>query len=237
MKKRVLFLLRTESFQLDNSGLNRTNYTGGNDSDAIMNQLDNGETPAEIRIVDHQSAVPIVIKAKGGTHMKSHQWVLIVYMVPFVLSVICGCTILGLRTDRSITGFEYPEVPEDYPYRVYWQRSEDERVKIAPEEVGEMELLSMAMVKLWSEGDRDFTGGVIENGTFYPLYSDVAYVEWDQYEEPDGTIHRYVGSVLTVGPNDSDKIMDQLNNGETPEGIRIVDYKSAGIDPYEFLSK
>ncbi len=169
--------------------------------------------------------------------MKSHQWVLIVYMVPFVLSTICGCAILGSKARRSITDFEYPEVPEDYPYRVYWQRSEAERVKIPAEEVGEMELLSMAMVKLWSEGDHDFTGGVITNGTFYPLYPDVAYVEWDEHEAPDGTISRYAGGVLTTGGNDSSAIMDQLNNGEIPEGIRIVDYKSAGIDPYEFLSK
>ena len=56
MKKRVPFLLRTENFQLDNLGLNRADYTGGNDSDAIMDQLDNGETPAGIRIVDYQLA-------------------------------------------------------------------------------------------------------------------------------------------------------------------------------------
>lgn len=166
--------------------------------------------------------------------MKSHRWAVIVYMVPFVLSVICGCAIL---TDGSPTGFEYPEVPDDYPYRVYWQQSEAERVKITPEEVGKMELLSMVMVKLWSEGDHDFTGGVIESGIFYPLYPDVAYVEWDHYEEPDGTIYRSAGMVLTTGGNDSSAIMDQLNNGDIPEGIRIVDYKSAGIDPYEFLSK
>ena len=49
--------------------------------------------------------------------------------------------------------------------------------------------------------------------------------------------NRYVGSVLTVGGNDSDAIMDQLNNGGTPAGIRIVDYKSAGIDPYQLLSR
>ncbi len=169
--------------------------------------------------------------------MKSHRWVLIVYMVPFALSMIWGCAILGSKAGRSITGFEYPEVPEDYPYKVYWQRSEDERVKIAPEDVGQMELLSMAMVKLWSEGDHDFTGGVISNGLFFPLYPDVAYVEWDEREAPDGTIYRYAGNVLTTSRNDSSAIMDQLNNGETPEGIKIVDYKSAGIDPYEFLSK
>ena len=169
--------------------------------------------------------------------MKSHQRVLIVYMVPFVLSVICGCAILGSKENHSVTGFEYPEVPEDYPHKVLWQRPEEERSQIPPEQLEELELLSMVMVKLWNEGDHDFMGGTISNGTFYPLYSDVAYVEWDQNEAPDGTVYRYVSRVLTGGGNDSDAIMDQLDNGETPVGIRIVDYQSAGIDPYEFLSK
>lgn len=169
--------------------------------------------------------------------MKSHQRFLIACMVPFVLSATCGCAVWGSKADRSVSGFEYPEVPEDYPYRVFWKRSEAAQAHIPPEHLEEQELLSMVMVKLWSEGDHDFTGGVIENGTFYPIYPDVAYVAWDQYEAPDGTTHRYVSEVLTTSPNDSDKIMDQLNNGETPEGIRIVDYKSAGIDPHEFLSK
>ncbi len=170
--------------------------------------------------------------------MKYLQMFLITCMVTIALSVICGCATLGLRTDRSGTGFEYPEVPADYPFHTpIWQLSEAEWAHIPSDQLEGLELLSMVMVKLWSEGDHDFTGGTISNGTFYPLYPDVAYVEWNQYEEPDGTIYRYVSRVLTTSDNDSDVIMEQLNNGETPIGIRIVDYKSAGIDPYEFLSK
>ena len=169
--------------------------------------------------------------------MKSHQRFLIACMVPFVLSATCGCAILGSKADRSVTDFEYPEVPDDYPFNTpIWQRSETERAHIPSEQLEERILLNMAMVKLWSEGDHNFTAAVIENGISYPIYPDVAYVAWDQYEAPDGTIHQCVSEVLTTSDNDSDKIMDQLNNGETPEGIRIVDYKSAGIDPYEFLS-
>ena len=169
--------------------------------------------------------------------MKFHQWVLIVCIVTTGLSMIWGCAILGSKADRSITGFEYPQVPDDYPYNVPWYRSEAERAQIPPALLEEQELLSMVMVKLWNEGDHDFTGGVITNGTFYPLYPDVAYVEWEQHQEPDGIIHRYASNVLTGGGNDSSTIMDQLNNGKTPPGIRIVDYKSAGVDPYEFLSQ
>ena len=138
--------------------------------------------------------------------------------------------------DTEEDNSKYPPVPDDYPFTPIWQRSEAERAQIPPDHLEAQELLSMAMVKLWSGGDHDFTGGVIENGTFYPLYPDVAYVEWDEHEAPDGTIYWSAGSVLTTGRNDSSKIMDQLNNGETPAGIRIVDYQSAGIDPYQLLS-
>ena len=169
--------------------------------------------------------------------MKYLQDILIVCIVTTGLSMIWGCAILGSEANRSITGFAYPQVPDDYPYNVPWQRSEAERVQIPQDQLEEQELLSMIMVKLWSEGDHDFTGGVITNGTFYPLYPNVVYVEWEQHQEPDGTIHRYASNVLTGGGNDSSVIMDQLNNGKTPPGIRIVDYQSAGIDPYQFLLK
>ena len=153
-----------------------------------------------------------------------------------VLALICGCEILGSKANRSVTGFEYPEVPEDYPFNTpIWLRSEAERAQRPPNHLEERILLDMVMVKLWSEGDHNFTAAVIENGTFYPIYPDVAYVAWDEYIAPDGTIHRYVSEVLTTSDNDSDVIMDQLNNGVTPIGIRIVDYQSAGIDPYTFL--
>ena len=142
-----------------------------------------------------------------------------------------------LLVDEEQETSKYPKVPDDYPFTPIWQRPEVERARIPPGQLEELELLSMVMIKLWNEGDHDFMGGTISNGTFYPLYSDVAYVEWDQNEAPDGTVYRYVSRVLTGGGNDSDSIMDQLNNGETPAGIRIVDYQSAGIDPYQLLSK
>ena len=170
--------------------------------------------------------------------MKYSQMFLILCVATAVLFMICGCAVLGQKGGKSVYSFEYPQVPEDYPFNTpIWLRSEAEREQIPPEQLEERILLNMAMVKLWNEGDHSFTGAVISNGNFYPLYPDVAYVEWAQYEEPDGTIYRYASNVLTSGPNDSSKIMDQLTNGEVPPRIRIVDYKSAGIDPYEFLSK
>ena len=145
-------------------------------------------------------------------------------------------TIPELLVEAEEKTSKYPPVPDDYPFTPIWLRSETERAQIPQDQLEEQERLSIAMIKLWNEGDHDFTGGVITNGTFYPLYPDVAYVEWEHYEESDGTIHRYASNVLTTAGNDSSAIMDQLNNGQTPPRIRIVDYQSAGIDPYEFLS-
>ena len=132
-------------------------------------------------------------------------------------------TISELLVEAEEKTSKYPPVPDGYPFTPIWLRSKAERAQIPQDQLEEQERLSIAMVNLWNKGDHDFTGGVITNGTFYPLYPDVAYVEWEQHQEADGTTYWYVSSVLTGSGNDSNAIMDQLNNGETPPGIRIVD--------------
>ncbi len=113
---------------------------------------------------------------------------------------------------------KYPPVPDDYPFTPIWLRSEAERAQIPPDRFEAQELLSMAMIKLWNEGDRDITGSSFENGTFYPKYPDVAYVKWEERKGPDSTISRYASRVIASNSDWSDVIMDQLNNGKTPEG-------------------
>ena len=157
-------------------------------------------------------------------------------MVTIALSVICGCVTLGrdeieLRIDGEPR--EYPQVPNDYPFTPIWQHPEEERAQIPPVIFENLVLLSRAMIKLWEEGDRDFVGGHLSNETFYPKYPDVAYVEWEEYEKPDGTIDKRISDVIAT----NGKIMKQIRNGETPPGIRIVDVEEAGIDINEFLSK
>ncbi len=138
-------------------------------------------------------------------------------------SLSTDATIPELLVEAEEKTSKYPPVPDGYPFTPIWLRSKAERAQIPQDQLEEQERLSIAMINLWNKGDHDFTGGVINNGTFYPLYPDVAYVEWEQYQEPDGTSYWYVSGVLTGGGNDSSAIMDQLNNGETPPGIRIVD--------------
>ena len=168
--------------------------------------------------------------------MKCLQGFLIFCMATAVLSVIWGCATLGqdeieLRMDGEPR--EYPQVPDGYPFDVIWQRSEEEKAQIAPVIFENLVLLNRAMIKLWERGDRDFVGAHLSNEIFYPKYPDVVYVEWEEHEKPDGTIHKRISDVIAT----DGEIMKQIRNGETPPGIRIVDVEEAGIDINEFLSK
>ena len=168
--------------------------------------------------------------------MKCLQMLLIGCMVAAVLSAIWSCVPLGqdkieLRMDREPR--EYPQVPDDYPFTPVWLRSEEEKSQIPQVIFENLVLMDRAMIKLWEEGDRDFVGAHLANGIFYPKYPDVAYVEWDEYEKPDGTIDKRIINVIAA----DEEIMKQIHNGETPPGIRIVDVEEAGIDINEFLSK
>ena len=168
--------------------------------------------------------------------MKSHQAVFITCMVTTLFSVICGCATVGqdeieLRMDGEPR--EYPQVPDGYPFDVIWQRSEEEKAQIPPVIFENLVLLNRAMIKLWEEGDHDFVGAHLSNEIFYPKYPDVAYVEWEDYEKPDGTIHKRISDVIAT----DGKIMKQIRNGEILEGVKIVDVKDVGININEFLSK
>lgn len=100
-----------------------------------------------------------------------------------------------------------------------------------------MVLLDRAQIKLWKNGAHDFVGAHLGNEIFFPKYPDIAYVYWDEHENPDGTTYRYASRVIVSGSVRSDVIIDQLNSGEIPEGIKIVDVEDVGININEFLLK
>ncbi len=172
--------------------------------------------------------------------MKYLQGVLIVCMVTAVLAVMWGCATLGqdeieLRMEGEPG--EYPEVPDDYPFPVAWLLSEEEKLQIPKSIFENMVLLDRAQIKLWKSGDHNFVGAYLGPRIFFPKYPGVAYVYWNEHEKPDGTIYRSAHRVVTSGETDGNTIMNQLNNGEIPDGIKIVDVKDVGIDINEFLSK
>lgn len=168
--------------------------------------------------------------------MKYFQMFLIACIATAIWSVICGCATLGqdeieLRMDDEPR--EYPEVPDDYPFPVVWLRPEEEKLQIPQVIFENMVLMDRAQIKLWKSGDHYFVGAHLTNRTFYPKYPDVAYVEWEEYEKPDGTIDKRVSNVITT----DGEVMKQIRNGETPPGIKIVDVEEVGIDIHEFLSQ
>ena len=124
---------------------------------------------------------------------------------------------------------EYPEVPPDFPFSVVWQIPEEQRAQLPTTLFQELEVIGLVMVKLWNEGDHDFAGAFMENGRVYPTYPDVAYVRWEETEEPGA---RRISEVATADGT----ISEQILNGVIPSGIEIVDQDTAGIDPQVFLS-
>jgi len=138
--------------------------------------------------------------------MKRHQLFLIVCMATFGLAMICGC---GPSAPKASEAFWKP-IPH----------------------FKEPTLFEQVRIKLRKQcADCGFT--LTENGILHITYPDVVYVTWAEDEKPDGTVHRYASEILTS--IQSDTIIEQIQKGETPPGIKIVDYDSGGIDVYEFL--
>ena len=57
----------------------------------------------------------------------------------------------------------YPEVPEDYPSKqlIKWS---------SPSPSPRAELLSRVLIKLWTEGEKNFRGGCTNKGKIYPYF-------------------------------------------------------------------
>ena len=121
----------------------------------------------------------------------------------------------------------YPEVPADYPEHLtpIWSRD--------PNAAQPFELIDKVLIKLWNQGHRDITGGSFSNGKVYPHYANTAYVRSRERTLPDGTVHR---SILRIkGGPDISPFAKQIQNGNTPAHIKLIDYNTAGIEPYTFL--
>lgn len=118
----------------------------------------------------------------------------------------------------------YPAIPDDYPHPPSW---------VAIRNEPEQELLERVRIKLWKQGIH--TDGAIyeySNGKIYPTIRGTVYVKWTE----DGFGNRYVSEMNHHPEDDYLQIKEQLNAGETPHSIIILEHSEAGIDPYEFLN-
>ena len=131
----------------------------------------------------------------------------------------------------------YPEVPADYPFTPFWLRYQEDPerydAKYETEMLKTKELLSRVMVKAWTEGLRDFTGGSgsLTTGKYYLHFPNAIYVEYGEpYENEDGTfttpISSYTGGNVHLTP-------EQMQKGEVPSGVRVIE--GDGYNPYEYL--
>lgn len=103
------------------------------------------------------------------------------------------------------------------------------------------EILSRVRVKLWNNGERDIIGLKFDiNQKVYLIYPRTVYVRYSKSNVIDdmsnGSPSIYSVSANSFGgaditPSEHRKIAE----GNPPESIRILDYDSEGIDPYEFL--
>ena len=130
----------------------------------------------------------------------------------------------------------YPDVPADFRIPLSWNLPEETWAKWDEDIQIQMELMGRVFIKLWNQGHTDLGGGTFENGLVLPLYPRTAYVLYEEEwaEEDFGDSHTTTVQIL-ADSSVSEKEKEQIRTGETPSGIRILDYKLDGINPYTFL--
>lgn len=128
----------------------------------------------------------------------------------------------------------YPKVPSDYPLRSpIWLRNPK---RVQDSTAHPFEIMDRVLIKLWNQGRKDITGASYNtsNGKVYPHFTNTAYIQYGKkIILPDGNVYKPIERV-TGGP-DIGAYHNQIRNGNTPAHISLLDYDSAGIDPYTFL--
>lgn len=119
----------------------------------------------------------------------------------------------------------YPEVPDDYPRIPSWLHKD-------PVFHGnrDFELMHRIWIKLWNQGDKKVTGGMLENdNVFYPLYPNTVIVKYKE----DSSIERH-RRIMTYGQV-SDEARALLDEGVIPPGVCVAEHSHVVIDPYVYL--
>lgn len=151
-------------------------------------------------------------------------------------------TSLQENTDESNIspyGFgPYPKVPEGYSLPISWTKLKVYQEKFGDDFCKEMELMDRVLIKLYNQGNTDFTAANFVNGLVLPIYPNVAYVhleteDWKQTEDPNIEVRSTSDNIL-AGSNVSEADKEQISKGIIPDGIEIRSF-SDGINPYNFL--
>ena len=126
----------------------------------------------------------------------------------------------------------YPEVPENYFRQPSWLRYANS-VSMPAHTTMPFEIMDRVLIKLWNQGQHNITGATYSGGKVYPNYKNTAYVCYKEISLPDGTVFRRT-RVVSGGP-DISAYIKQIEAGNTPTHIKLIEYDSAGVDPYIFL--
>ena len=134
----------------------------------------------------------------------------------------------------------YPVIPEGYPLIASWTRMEEHREKFNDNLWRDLELIDRVLIKLLTEGDTHFNGGIMNDGLVLPIYPNVAYVrletDYGKERTEDGDlieVDSYSNRIL-AGSSVSEEDKIKIENGEKPPGVEIRSF-SDGINPYTFL--
>lgn len=115
----------------------------------------------------------------------------------------------------------YPEVPANYPGTVNWDDYRNDSNPI-------FELMERVKIKLWTEQGVYAEGMTGDHNRVYPIVRGIVMVGWSH----DGT---HIQRTLGHPADNLQEITEEIETGSIPSGITVVDYESAGLDPYFFL--
>ena len=132
---------------------------------------------------------------------------------------------------------EFPEVPDGFPLEVIWKRDEIP-AHWSEQTIDNLVLMHKVLIKLWNQGDQNWVSvSMNTGGDVYPHYPNTLYLQWAEWDDSNGVIRKYISSSLGPGGfNKVDITPEQMQAGEIPYGIQVLDYDEDGIDPYSFLN-
>ena len=141
---------------------------------------------------------------------------------------------------RGVDENGFPLIPDKYRLLPIWRQHV---TNIWPQDISKWErhinnfvLMDKVLIKLWNQGDHDFIAAKITyEGKVYPHYPNTMYVQWKERIDKNGVKKRYISKAASSG--DVRLTPEQMQKGEIPTGIRVLDYDSSGYNPYEFLTQ
>ena len=136
---------------------------------------------------------------------------------------------IAVKSDEKVSpyGFgPYPKLPQDFPEQDFWEFPRDKN----------MELMDRVLVKLWEQGKRPH-GVTMVKGLVYPTLPNTLIVKWKTEITPFGTRRKVVS--VRYPPEAASFIRSHqpltIYESDIPARFKVIEFKDAGIDPYQFL--